>query len=31
MAERDLLHYRADAEAQILTAYNAPALAAAGQ
>jgi DNA-binding GntR family transcriptional regulator len=30
-AERDLLHYLADAEAQILAAYNAPSLAAAGQ
>lgn len=30
-AERDLLHYLADAEAQILAAYNAPSLATAGQ
>lgn len=30
-AERDLLSYLADAEAQILAAYNAPELAAAGQ
>jgi DNA-binding GntR family transcriptional regulator len=30
-AERDLLRYLADAEAQILAAYNAPALAPSGQ
>jgi DNA-binding GntR family transcriptional regulator len=30
-AERDLLRYLADAEAQILSAHNAPSLAAAGQ
>jgi DNA-binding GntR family transcriptional regulator len=30
-AERDLMSYLADAEAQILAAYNDPALAAAGQ
>jgi hypothetical protein len=29
-AERDLLRYLADAEAQILASYNVPALAADG-